>query len=290
MAALVESLFILPILPKCPSTNIGLIEYIKPFMLTNKNKNGWETQVKPRVDATVAPISEPVIAQKEPLAQSVSDAVRPRQRDTLFWCIFIAVNGYAEYMEMQHSCGMRELEIKKSISDYLVDHANKLKDANIKITKSMVQEIRSELITNINTTSIECVVAMAVYYGINLIIMNETKNMRLEINSCDTSDTAIPCYLIHKDGYGRYSVQTEPLTKEEIHTVGETSVCLENYLKPIRQMGSYKMDALLDMARKLGLITAADENAHKYKKQEVYNMVAQKMVWNPETPPNRKLK
>ena len=284
MTAIVVSKFILPHMPGWPNT--GILEYIKAQTLTVDNKKKWEEKME-IATPTVEKPTAPAIQQDAPPvmpATNTTNIVQPRQRDTLFWCVFIAVNGYDEYLKVDYGYGSRELDIKREIGDYLSKHASEIKNANVRITKSMVQEICSELITNINTTSIECLVAMAVYHHLNFILADNTNKIRLEI----LSDTSSPYYLLYKDSYGKYSIQCDALSEAELEAVYKTTVCLEHHLKPIRQMGAYTIGKLTEMAETLGLISASGENTIKHKKQDLYMMVANKMVWAVETPSRQK--
>lgn len=290
MSAYVESLFIIPHLTDRPTTNSGMFEYIKTHTLTVENKKKWEAgiaNVNNRANDTLASDhSSPPTSTMHVIHGHVgSIRVNPRQRDTLFWCVFIAVNGYDEYLKVDYGYGSRELDIKREIGDYLSKHASEIKNANIKITKSMVQEICSELITNINTTSIECLVAISVYYHINLILVDDTNKIRLEV----LSDTSMPNYLLYKDSYGKYSVQCEALSETELETIRKTTVCLENHIKPIRQIGAYTIGKLIEMAETLGVMPNTGGNTIKYKKQDLYVLVACKMVWTGEPSGKRKV-
>lgn len=265
-----------------------MFEYIKTHTLTVDNKKKWEVSVNlsdNHVEQPTAPTSCGLDAPPVMPATSAKNTVQPRQRDTLFWCVFIAVNGYDEYLKVDYGYGSRELDIKREIGDYLSKHASEIKNANVKITKSMVQEICSELITDINTTSIECLVAMAVYHRLNFILADDKNKIRLEI----LSDTSSPYYLLYKDSYGKYSIQCEALSETELETIRKTTVCLENHIKPIRQMGAYTIGKLTEMAETLCLIPASGENTIKYKKQDLYVMVANKMVWAVDPPSKRKV-
>jgi len=286
MTAFIESKFILPHMPGWPNT--GILEYIKTQTLTVDNKKKWEDKMEiavPIVEKPTAPTSRGLDAPPVMPATIATNRVQPRQRDTLFWCVFIAVNGYDEYLKVDYGYGSRELDIKREIGDYLSKHASEIKNANVRITKSMVQEICSELITNINTTSIECLAAMAVYHHLNFILADDTNKIRLEISS----DTSSPYYLLYKDSYGKYSIQCEALSETELETIRKTTVCLEHHLKPIRQMGAYTIGKLTEIAETLGLISASGENTIKHKKQDLYMMVANKMVWAVDPPSKRKV-
>ena len=268
-----------------------MFEYIKTHTLTVDNKKNWEVAVSDVKNAVedapkLVPAPPPPPILPDDTINTDTNRVQPRQRDTLFWCVFIAVNGYDEYLNVDYGYGSRELDIKREIGDYLSKHASEIKNANIKITKSMVQEICSELITNINTTSIECLVGIAVYYHVNFILVDDKNKIRLEV----LSDTSMPNYLLYKDSYGKYSIRCEALSEAELETIRKTTVCLENHIKPIRQMGAYTIAKITEMAETLGVMPNTSDNTIKYKKQDLYVLVACKMVWTSEPSGRQKVR
>jgi len=215
-----------------------------------------------------APVVNTVIT--EPREELIS----PKQSDTIFWCLFIIHFGYGEYLEVDRNYGVKELEIKKQIGEFITTNPHKMKNTNIKITKSGVQEILSELLTSQKDTSMNCLMALLVYYNINLIMVNSSKLLMLEfIAEKDTED--IPTYLIYKDAYNKYSVRTSRLSSDEIQEMKSKMICLESYLKPIKAASNYKVDELESLAKKMGLY----EEGKKYKKMDLYNEIAEACVW-----------
>jgi hypothetical protein len=202
------------------------------------------------------------------------ELISPKQNDTLFWCLFIIHFGYDEYLEVDRNYGVKELEIKKRIGEFVTANPHKMKNTNVKITKAGVQEILSELLTSQKDTSMNCLMALLVYYKINLIMVNSSKLLMLEfIAEKDTED--IPTYVIHKDAYNKYSVKTEQLSSDEIKEMKDKMICLENYLKPIKAASNYKVEDLESLAKKMGLY----EEGKKYKKMDLYNEIAEACVW-----------
>jgi hypothetical protein len=209
---------------------------------------------------------------------NISDLITPKQADTLFWCLFIAHFGYGEYIEVDRNYGIKELEIKKQIGDFISKNPHKMKNTNVKLTKIAVQEILSELLTSQKDTSMHCLMALLVYYNINVILVNSTKLLMLEYianvheneneiedEDCDTSTT----YVLYKDAYNKYSVQTEPLTVAEIADMKEKMICLESHNKPLKAISHYKVDELEELAKKMGIL----DTKKKYKKAELYQEI-----------------
>ncbi len=119
--------------------------------------------------------------------------------------------------------------------------------------------------------------------------MEETNKIRLEIVSDRAMPGVAPCYLLYKDSYCKYSIQCDALSSSEREVIMNTTVCLEDYMKPIRKIGSYTVDKLLEMAKTLNVLPDSTDGSVKYKKQDMYERVANKMVWNSERPNKRRM-
>jgi hypothetical protein len=201
------------------------------------------------------------------------ELITPKQSDTLFWCLFIIHFGYDEYLEVDRNYGVKELEVKKCIGEYLTANQHVVKNANVKITKACVQEILSELLTSQKDTSMNTLMAILFYYKINLIMVNSTRLLMLEFIS--DRDAELPYYVVYKDTYGKYSVRCDALTSEEVQEIKNKTICLESYLKPLKSVATYKVDELEDMAKKMGIY----ESNKKYKKTDLYQDISEACTW-----------
>jgi len=200
--------------------------------------------------------------------------ISPTQKDTLFWCIFIIHFGYNEYLQVSRNYGIKELEIKQKIIEYLNKNPGVLKQTNYKITKASIQEILSDFLTSQKDTSILCFIAMISYFKMNIIMVDSTNRFMLEFIS--NKDENLPTYVLYKDGYGKYKVNIEPLNDDNITNMKNTLICLENYMKPLKTASNYKTDDLIDLARKLGVY---NENI-KVKKNELYEQICEICKWH----------
>jgi hypothetical protein len=221
-----------------------------------------------KVPVVFTPIKECVnsITPKEQL-------ISPKQNDTLFWCLFIIHFGYGEYLEVDRNYGVKELEVKKHIGEFITKNQHTMKTTSTKLTKAAVQEILSELLTSQKETSMNTMMAILVYYKFNLIMVNSTKLLMLEFVA--DKDNELPTYVIYKDAYGKYSVNTVPLTNEEIQEMKNKMICLESYLKPIKSISNYKIEELEDLAKKMGIY----ERNKKYKKTDLYQEISEACTW-----------
>jgi hypothetical protein len=202
------------------------------------------------------------------------ELIIPKQSDTLFWCLFIIHFGYGEYQEVDRNYGVKELEVKKKIGEFITANSHKMKNTSVKITKAGVQEILSELLTSQKDTSMNCLMALLVYYNINLIMVNSTRLLMLEFHS-DKDAEDRPTYVLYKDTYNKYSVKINALSRDEIQEMKDKMICLESYLKPMKAASNYKIEDLENLAKKMGIY----EEGKKYKKMDLYNEIVEACIW-----------
>jgi hypothetical protein len=218
------------------------------------------------------PILENTIREPEPETEPIQTCT-PTQQDTLFWCIYIANHGYAEYLQITRNYGVKELEIKKQVADHIQKNPTKMKQVNTKITKIMIQEILSELLTSQKETSLLCLYGLVVFYTMNVILVDPTERFMLEF----ISDTSVesPTFVLYKDTYGKYKINTQPLTLDQISELRTKMTCLENYTKPLKAVSQYKLSELEDLAKKIGIYN----ETKKYKKNGLYEELAAACMW-----------
>lgn len=223
------------------------------------------------IDESV-PILENTISDPDPETEPIQTCT-PTQQDTLFWCIYIANHGYAEYLQITRNYGVKELEIKKQVADHIQKNPNKMKQVNIKITKIMIQEILSELLTSQKETSLLCLYSLVVFYTMNVILVDPTDRFMVEFISDKTAES--PTFVLYKDMYGKYKLNTQPLTLDQISELRTKMTGLENYTKPLKAVSQYKLSELEDLAKKIGIYN----ETKKYKKNSLYEELAAACMW-----------
>ena len=246
-----------------------IMSLLNPYMLTINNKSiapkqNIESQVS-KLD--VVPESQPTTAAEEPCISTLT----PAQADSLFWCIYIAIHKYDEYLMVHNKHNMLELEWKQKLSKQITDCPSKLKQSNHKVTKANIQEILSDFMTAPYKTNMLCVIAITVYYNIHIIIMNSTNNMRMEFTTETDNAVPIDTYIIYKNERNHYSICPEPASIAELARIRSSSLLIENNEKPLKSIGSYKVDELIMYAKLFGIY-----NDHeKYKKNELHDIVGE---------------
>jgi len=208
-------------------------------------------------------------ARKEDPVDRDDGFIWPRQTDTLFWCIFIIAHGYNEYMQVGRNYGVRELAEKQRVLEFIKTHRAEMKATNIRMTNIAIQEIQSELMTSQRDTSMMALVALAVYYRVNLIIMGINEKCMMEIRS-SADDEGIPTYLIQKMAQGKYKIRPENLSRTRMESLRREVVPLHSFEKPLAPMSAFKVADLQELYTKLGF-----SDTKKVGKAEMYRQIGE---------------
>lgn len=271
MTAYIQSLLFEPNI----MSETTFIDDIRGLMLTNDLKkkyrkipseNAFDVITKPIPPLT---INSTVVEKQE----DNSEYIKPNQKDTLFWCLYIAKHGYNDYLQIQINYGMKQIEYQERISQYIKKNLVLLKNVNTRITKACAQEIISELLTETKKTSFPVLYAYAIFYNMNLILLHPSKKYYIEILS-DNFEEDIPIYVLQKGEYDDYSINETPLSKEEYNHIKETKFKLDNHLRPLKAIGNYKVDELHNIAEKVEI-----DMTVKYTKPDLYRIITEKIKW-----------
>jgi len=252
---------------------IGIID-VDEFL--EKQEAEAKKQEAEKLENTLVEETQPLFNQEEPVPTPVSEEKEkmtlfsPTQPDTLFWCIYVAVHGYHDYMEIDRNYGVKELEIKKQIADLLQKDASKIKNTNIKVTKVAIQEVLSDLFTTQKETNHMCLLAMIAHYNINVILVDPTDRFYLEYTSNSEST-----FVLYKDTFGKYGMTLESVPNDWLSEFRTNKIRLESYLKPLRAASTYKTDELDVLMKRIG----GFDETKKYKKPELYDLISESIRW-----------
>jgi hypothetical protein len=241
------------------------IDKFEPIMLTQKYK--IENENKYIMEESIPILINEVVEHGEIIKNKEDEEyILPKQHDSLFWCLYIIAHGYNDYKQIGHNYGVKELEEKQKVFSFIKSNISSIKNTNYKITNVAIQEILSELMTVQKQTSYLCLIAMTVYYNINIIILDESKKTMLEfISNKDSNNNNT--YLLYKTPYGKYRVELEYISTSKIMELRETHIILDSYLKPLKAISNYKIDELESLLKKIGKY----DEYKKYKKQDLYD-------------------
>lgn len=242
-----------------------IITDLNPYMYTNSIK----TPDKSNSIKLVPPPSLSIVEKPKP----IMDLIIPNQKDTLFWCLYIIANGYNDFQQITRNHRVRQLDVQKMVIDHITKDKSVMKNTNIKFTNVAIQELLSDLLTISKHINYQQMMSLCVFYNINIYMINNEKNVYLKFIS--NTDIELSTYAIYRNQNNIYSVDVEPITNDKLYNI-EKMICLESYLRPLKTISNYKIVELTELAKKLDLL----EDDKKYKKQELYDMIYNKIRWD----------
>ena len=194
----------------------------------------------------------------------------PRDRDALFWCIFAHQYGEMEYEMIRTNYGKRKIDEKMKIYSWLKENKSAIKTyTSMKITNVMYQEMLSELMCVQSDTGYLSIIAFALYYKINIYLVNDTKKTYLEFLGQVEAREESTCILYRLDrGY--------KLSYDSSISNIESFLKLESYMKPLKAISNFKMCELEELATMLGLWS---DSLSSMKKPELYQTLTEYCVW-----------
>lgn len=216
--------------------------------------------------------STPIITKNNEKVQSFFD---PKDKDSLFWCIYTFIHGESDFIMIRNNYGNRKLEEKMKVYSFLKTDKKIAKQNRYKITNQQVQEMMSELMCVQSETSFLVLIALSLFYNIRILLVDTNKNMYLEfdsINSDEEPKKTCVLYKVENKGYSRYRL----LLNDYEPSMTSHMFCLEHYYKPLKSVSNYKLSELIPIAEQFGLW---NENTNKMKKNELYEHLSEYCAW-----------
>ena len=221
------------------------------------------------------PINEIKVEEKKLTTETTNGYSFPKQKDTLFWCCYIAKHGFDEYTQIRNNYGTKQIEIQEQISKYVKENSFLLKNVNMRITKVMIQEILSELLTNTKNTEYQVLYAYAIFYKINIILLHESEKSYIKILCQEdfNNDTQI---FVFKRENGKFSVNEKPLDDISYQELIKNKHCIYNINRPLKPISGYKVQELYDLAFKIKL----EFTEVKLSKTQLYDNLTKELSWD----------
>ena len=292
-------------LTKTENTN-NLVNSLQDYMFTSKNlniytKNMVQIDLKPKSiiknykhdTINIKPISKPIISEpiisepiiseqlisqsrsNEKISQSRSNekiikekdiVYRPKQKDSLFWCFYILKNGYSNY-EMEINGQYFTVEKKEKFK--YIDMIRKNKDI-LKIHKiKPLTELEDDL-ANKERISVKTFFALCILENINVILVDKRKIIEL---LCVDIDDKHPVNIIHRNNQ-TYEHHIELIvTPEILQKYRETYYKMANFDSTLKAIGSYNLEELTDLCKKLNINIEPSIDKKKKTKKDIYELL-----------------
>ena len=200
-------------------------------------------------------LKEKSIHKKEKTKEN-KDVFIPRQKDVLFWCFYIILNGKENYLfnlnnifTIEKETKIKAIEILKSKKDILKEH---------KLKKT---EIENELL-NEQTITIKGLSALCIAYNISLCVVKNRLVFDLKY-----TDTVNGIIYWENNKYGVYDTDINNYYSNIIENYYVT-----NPSKPIKAISGYTIKDLQEICKKLN-ISIIDNNGMKIKKTDIYQKI-----------------
>jgi hypothetical protein len=203
---------------------------------------------------------------------------KPTLRDSIFWCIYVAINGEPFYQsQLKSGTNMINLMMneKKAISEHFNKNTTLLKNSNHKITLAKINEIKCNLMTKPVMDSVESLIPCSIYYGRPIYVFFEEIHSYLRFNDKnyvsddDNNDEKIDENVILlkvKDGKFSLEYEISDFMKKK-----DALFHIQHYEKILSGASNYKTDEMREIYK-----TVFGENA-EMKKPEYYEKVLVKL-------------
>ena len=285
-------------------TSFNFIDYNVNIL---SNENSQQSFILPTSshNSLINPIINPptpiVIIQEnnciKQIPEKSNQQFSPIQENKLFWCIYIIVYGYDNFLLIHQKYGNKELEEKQMMIEFIKTNASKWKNSNYKVSKILIQEMMSECLINKQSGFLSCI-TMSVFYNKIILIVNQCKNSYLyfspakDMGETTNYENIVVIYykkneLSHnKNKYSneniRYSIDLHTIQPNDcigkIKEIYTNMYCLENYEKPLKGISTYKIKELVNIANKLNMFQNESEIV-LLKKQELYDKIYNYCLW-----------
>jgi hypothetical protein len=236
----------------------------------SSSKNIPKTSVKEKIDIKEQTDIKETMKNKK-IEKKKETMYKPRQKDSLFWCFYILKNGFSNYeMEINNQYFVVEKKEKFKYIELLRKNKDLLKLHKIK----PLTELEDDL-SNKDRISIKTFFALCVLENINVLLVNKRKVYEL---LCTDIDNLHPINIVHRNTeMCEHSIELEP-TEEIIKKYRETYYMMSSFDATLKSMGSYKLDELIDLCKKLNISIEMNdcknkEGKTKLTKKDIYEQL-----------------
>jgi len=215
--------------------------------------------VRAAPEASSNPKKQNMRIRQETTPKPKDTIFEPREKDSLFWCFYIIKHGQTAYDMLDHRIFVVEKKLK-------IGYVEKIRNdkEQIKLHKFATLTHLESNLANDDRIDLPTFLSLCVIENLNVNIVKKRTYFELLMNDGVESHT-IYCLENHKHGYNQISPDKATLLK------------IDNIVKPIKSISSYKVNDLLVFCEKLKIETInPDTNKSKNKtKSELYESIVQ---------------
>jgi hypothetical protein len=236
--------------------------------LKNIEKNINRKDLEPKVEKTNDKIEENVKHKK--YERKKETMYKPKQKDSLFWCFYILKNGFSNYeMEINNQYFVVEKNEKFKYIDLLRKNKDLLKMHKIKPLTQLEDEL-----ANKDKISPKTFFALCALENINVLLVDKRKVYEL---LCVDIDETHPINIVHRNNTNYEHLIELEVTEEIINKYKETYYKLTSFDTTLKSIGSYKLEELIDLCKKLNIDIEEYKNnklaKQKMTKKDIYELL-----------------
>lgn len=185
---------------------------------------------------------------------------QPKEKDSLFWCFYIAVYGEIAYELLDNTNIITEKKIKFE----LIDKIRKNKDTLKKYKFSTLSHIENQL-ANENKIDLKTFLSISVIENLNILYLKNKTCYQHLMNDSDE----LHVFRHLENNCFSYCKSSKEKMKETINGL----YLMDNIEKPLKSISSYKLDDLIQISNKLGINIISNDSKKVKTKNELYESI-----------------
>jgi hypothetical protein len=185
----------------------------------------------------------------------------PREKDKLFWCFFVLLNGMEDYELNKSSSFEKEKSMKISAIETLKNYKDKLKSYKISFVDAQEDLVNNPIISTIGLQLLCMIYNMNILYVKNRIYYEIYNDYSKPLN-----------VIINIDGHVYIP---DNINENKINEYKNNYFKIENIYKPINSISSYSLVELQDIAIKLNIPIELDKK--KLLKKDLYENIVRNL-------------
>lgn len=201
---------------------------------------------------------------KTPNIFQVEKEINIKEKDKLFWCLYIILNGVVEYKVCRNKRFSIENENK-------IKYIEKQKEFRTEIKMNKLVTLHNFELGLINQKPISPNLFLTLCSIENKNIIYVKRNIYFESYPNDDSDV----YIVNENVNDNIIIQISEKNSVEVKSILSSKIKTNNIMIPIRGIVYYKLSELQDIAEKCNICLINITTNKNYKKQDLYEQIVQ---------------
>ena len=224
-------------------------ERLQPYILTPENWEIFKNSFVKVKEPLTKPLVEKPLSEK-PLSEKPVHRFKTNLKDSIFWCIYVAINGETVYQtQIQKGVNMVNFMMneKKTMSDHFNKNPALLKNSNQKITLAKINEIKCNLMTKSYMDTVESFIPCSIYYGKPIYVVFEEINSYMKFvdkNYISDDEQDDPNVIILYANGGRFTLESN---RKDLIKIKSEMFYIQHYEKPLSGVSNYKTEELKEI-------------------------------------------